>query len=97
MLTNAVANRSIDRQTKVISLIGAGEVSHAKRLEVQYVKQIKWIPIEEVVPTGFYEIDIKQNDDPTSPEYRTFNVHIHILADLAWLPQAALSELWLIT
>lgn len=65
-----------------------GERDLAARLRTQYVNRGKWVPVEEVLRGGFYAVDIKQGDD------RTLNVHLHILADCPWLPQAALSKLW---
>lgn len=70
------------------ALIAVGETDLARRWQKRYVDQDKGIPFSEIVPTGFYGIDIKQGDD------RTLNVHMHVLADVPWLPQAALSHLW---
>jgi hypothetical protein len=60
----------------------------ARRWQKRYVEQDRGIPFDEVVRSGFYGIDIKQGQD------RTLNVHMHLLADVPWLPQAALSALW---
>lgn len=65
-----------------------GERDLAARLRTQYVSQGKWIPVEELLHGGFYAVDIKQKGDGR------LNVHLHILADCAWFPQAALSSLW---
>lgn len=70
------------------SLRRVGERDLAARLRVEYVEQGRWIPVEEVLVGGFYAVDIKQKED------RRLNVHLHVLADCAWLPQVALSELW---
>jgi hypothetical protein len=51
-------------------------------------KQGRGIPMDEIMRAGFYGIDLKQGDDGT------INVHMHVLADIPYLPQAALSELW---
>jgi hypothetical protein len=48
----------------------------------------KGIPFDEIVRGGFYGIDVKQTDDGR------FNVHMHILADCPFLPQAALASAW---
>jgi len=65
-----------------------GERELARRWQKRYVNQGKGIPFKEIVSAGFYGIDIKQGDDGT------LNVHMHILADCPYLPQAKLSELW---
>jgi hypothetical protein len=65
-----------------------GERRLAKRLEVEYVSQGRGIPFEEIVPAGFYAVDVKQKEDGR------LNIHLHILADVPFLPQAALSQLW---
>lgn len=69
-------------------LLQAGERRLAKRLEMKYVKQGKGIPFEEIVPSGVYGIDAKQGEDGT------LNVHAHVIADCAFLPQAALASEW---
>jgi hypothetical protein len=48
----------------------------------------RWVPVEDVIRSGFYGIDIKQKEDGR------LNVHMHVLADVPWFPQSALSELW---
>jgi hypothetical protein len=63
------------------------EYQLAARLN-QERKQGRGIPMDEIIRSGFYGIDLKQGDDGT------VNVHMHVLADVPYLPQAALSELW---
>jgi hypothetical protein len=66
-------------------------VSGARRLAMhldQERKEGRWVPVEEIIRSGFYGIDIKQGKDGT------LNVHMHVLADVPYFPQAALSELW---
>lgn len=58
------------------------------RWEREYVEEGKGIPFSEVVRSGIYGIDIKEQADGR------FNVHLHVLADCPYLPQAALSALW---
>lgn len=70
------------------SLRTIGRTDLARRWQKRYVDQGKWIPVDEIIPTGFYGIDIKQGDDGT------LNVHMHVLADVPWFPQAALSSVW---
>jgi len=70
-------------------LMQAGKRDLAAYLEKAYVNQGKGIPFEEIVPSGFYGIDIKQD-----PDDGTLNVHLHILADVAHLPQPALAAVW---
>jgi hypothetical protein len=69
-------------------LCARGERELARRFQKHYVEQGRGIPFEEIVRSGFYGIDIKQGKDGT------LNVHMHILADVPYLPQSALSELW---
>lgn len=69
-------------------LCARGERELARRWQKQYVDQGRGIPFSEVVPSGFYAIDIKQGED------RTLNVHLHALVDCPYLPQSKLSELW---
>jgi hypothetical protein len=52
------------------------------------VEQGKGIPMKELVRGGFYGVDIKQQSDGT------YNVHLHVLCDMAYIPQPALSEVW---
>jgi hypothetical protein len=65
-----------------------GERDLAARLRTQYVNRGKWIPVEELLTGGFYAVDVKQKEDGR------LNIHLHILADCAWLPQPVLSSLW---
>lgn len=65
-----------------------GERDLAARLRTEYVNQGRGIPMDELLRGGFYAVDIKQKDD------RRLNVHLHVLADAPWIPQAALSALW---
>ena len=60
----------------------------ARRWQTRYVEQGRGIPMDEILRSGVYGIDIKQQDDGR------LNVHTHIIADVPYLPQAALSELW---
>jgi hypothetical protein len=69
------------------ALRAVGERRLAKRLEVER-RNGRGVPFEEIVRSGFYGIDIKQGEDGT------LNVHMHVLADVPYLPQAVLSDLW---
>jgi hypothetical protein len=70
----------------------------ARRLQKQYVRaewedvtghhRGKAIPFSELCDGGLYGIDVKQKGPGE------FNVHAHVLADLAYVPQAALSAVW---
>lgn len=60
----------------------------ARRWQKRYVDQGKGIPMDEVMRGGLYGIDIKQKEDGR------LNIHMHWIADVPWLPQAALSALW---
>jgi hypothetical protein len=64
-----------------------GERRLAKRWEMER-NQGRGIPMDEIMQSGFYGIDIKQGEDGT------LNVHLHILANIPYLPQSALSDLW---
>lgn len=46
------------------------------------------IPFDELYDGGIYGIDIKQNGP------LDYNVHAHVLLDMAYVPQAALSAVW---
>lgn len=70
----------------------------ARHLQKQYV-EAEWtdvtghhkgkaIPFKEVVAGGLYAVDVKQK----GPE--EFNVHLHVVLDVPYLPQAALSSVW---
>jgi len=69
-------------------LLAMGERDLVARLESKYVRQGRGIPMDEILRGGFYGIDIKQGEDGT------LNVHMHILANIPYLPQSALSSLW---
>lgn len=66
--------------------VGASE--QARRWQKRYVEQGRGIPMDEIMRGGFYGIDIKQQDDGR------LNVHMHFIANIPYLPQAALSALW---
>lgn len=70
------------------SLRRIGELELARRWQKRYVEQGRWIPMDEIVPSALYGIDIKQGRDGT------LNVHMHVIAECPWLPQAALSAVW---
>jgi hypothetical protein len=57
-------------------------------VQKQYVAEGRQIPWKELVDGGFYGVDVKQK----GPD--EFNVHLHVLADAAYIPQAALSSVW---
>lgn len=58
-----------------------------RRLKVRYVKQGRNIPFTELVKGGFYAVDVKSADGE-------YNVHIHAVVDMAFIPQAAISHVW---
>jgi hypothetical protein len=60
----------------------------ARHLQKRYVEQGRGIPMKELLRGGFYGVDIKQQRDGS------FNVHLHVLCDLAFTPQPALSAVW---
>ncbi len=79
-------------------LLGNGQHELARDLERRYVNY-SWenatgthrgrrVPWDELVRGGFYGVDVKQK---AADEY---NVHLHVLADAAYIPQAALSSAW---
>ena len=70
------------------SLRGQGHGDLARRLQKRYVEQGRNIPLDELLRTGFYAVDVKQ----VGPD--EFNVHLHVLADMPYVPQAALSAVW---
>lgn len=70
------------------ALCGAGAFDLARRLQKHYVEQDRQIPWKELVDGGVYGIDIKQQDDGT------YNVHLHAICDMPYIPQAALSSVW---
>jgi len=69
------------------ALRAVGERRLAKKLEIER-RNGRGIPVDDIVRSGFYGIDIKQGDNGT------LNVHMHVLADIPYLPQAVLSDLW---
>lgn len=70
------------------ALLGAGRHDLARRWQKRYVEQGRGIPADEVFRSGFYGIDVKQGEDGS------VYVHVHVLADLPYVPQAALAALW---
>lgn len=64
-----------------------GEHRLAARLDLER-KQGRGVPLDDIIRSGFYGIDIKQSEDGS------LNVHMHVLADVPYLPQAALSAVW---
>jgi hypothetical protein len=81
-----------------VRLVEDGHDDLARRLQKQYVRaewedatghhRGKAIPFSELCDGGLYGIDVKQ----VGPD--EYNVHAHVLADLAYIPQAALSSVW---
>jgi hypothetical protein len=69
-------------------LLAMGHDDLARRWQKRYVEQGRGIPMDEILKGGVYGVDIKQQDDGR------LNVHTHIIGDVPYLPQAALSELW---
>jgi hypothetical protein len=63
----------------------------ARRVQKQYVEQGKQIPWKELVDGGVYGIDILQTEEN---EDGTYNVHIHVICEMPYIPQAALSAVW---
>lgn len=70
------------------ALCGAGAFDVARRVQDRYVEEGRQIPWKELVDGGVYGIDIKQQEDGT------YNVHIHAICDMPYIPQAALSSVW---
>lgn len=70
------------------ALVRAGKRDLAKYLEAKYVNQGKGIPFDEIVRSGLYGVDLKEKEDGR------FNVHMHVIADVPYIPQAALSAEW---
>jgi len=60
----------------------------ARRWQKRYVEQGKGIPVKEILRSGVYGIDIKQQDDGR------LYIHMHIIVDVPWIPRAALASLW---
>ena len=69
-------------------LCAEGNHDLARHLQKRYVEQGRGIPMKELLRGGFYGVDIKQQRDGS------YNVHLHVLCDLAYTPQPALSEVW---
>jgi hypothetical protein len=69
-------------------LCAAGAYDVARRVQKHYVEQDRQIPWKELVEGGVYGIDIKQQDDGT------YNVHIHAICDMPYVPQPGLSSVW---
>jgi len=69
-------------------LLRNGKHDLVRHLQKQYIEQGRQIPVKELLKGGIYAIDVKQKgpDD--------WNVHLHVLADAHWIPQAALSDVW---
>lgn len=70
------------------ALCGAGAFDIARRVQDRYVDEGRQIPWKELVDGGVYGIDIKQAEDGM------YNVHIHAICDMPYIPQAALSSVW---
>jgi hypothetical protein len=79
-------------------LLGNGQHDLVRDLQRRFVRY-EWeditgtrrgrrVPWSELVRGGFYGVDVKQK----GPE--EYNVHLHVLADAAYIPQAALSSVW---
>jgi hypothetical protein len=79
-------------------LLGDGQHELARDLQRRFVnyeweditgtRRGRGIPFGDLVRGGFYGVDVKQK----GPE--EYNVHLHVLADAAFIPQAALSAVW---
>jgi hypothetical protein len=69
-------------------LCAAGAYDVARQVQKHYVEEDRQIPWKELVEGGVYGIDIKQQDDGA------YNVHIHAICDMPYIPQAALSSVW---
>lgn len=79
-------------------LLEAGEHELARSLERRYVRR-EWtdatgthrgrnIPMDELLQGGLYAVDVKEK------ETGRYNVHAHVLADVPYIPQAALASVW---
>jgi hypothetical protein len=81
-----------------VHLQEAGAHDLARRLQSEYVRyewedvtghhQGRAIPFKELVDGGLYAVDVKQ----VGPD--EFNVHLHVVMDAPYVPQAALSAVW---
>ena len=69
-------------------LLDAGQHDLVRRLQQKYVDQGRNVPLEELLRGGVYGVDVKEK----APD--EFNVHLHVLADASYVPQAALSAVW---
>lgn len=69
-------------------LLEAGRHDLVRRLQRKYVREDRNIPFDELVRGGFYGVDVKEKPGGD------FNVHLHVLADAAYIPQPALSSVW---
>jgi hypothetical protein len=69
-------------------LLDQGRDDLARRLQSRYVEQGRNVPFDELIRGGFYAVDVKEKEDGS------FNVHLHTLMDMAYVPQAALSAVW---
>lgn len=70
------------------ALHGAGRHDLVRRFQQRYVEQGRGIPVEELLTEGFYGVDVKEKEDGR------LNVHLHVLAECPYLPQAALAAEW---
>jgi hypothetical protein len=87
-----------DQEQWKIKLQAQGRYDLVRRLQTQYVNYEyeditgthvgRNIPFEELYDGGIYGIDIKQQGP------FEYNVHAHVLIDMAYVPQAALSAVW---
>ncbi|WP_273838762.1 hypothetical protein, partial [Halococcus sp. PRR34] len=73
------------------ALCAAGAHDLARRLQKRYVDEGRQIPWKELVEGGVYGIDILQTGEN---EDGSFNVHIHAICEMPYIPQAALSSVW---
>jgi hypothetical protein len=69
-------------------LLSRGHHGVARFIQERYVDENRNIPVEELLRGGFYGVDIKQQKDGS------YNVHIHVLCNMFYIPQGAISELW---
>jgi hypothetical protein len=87
-----------DQEQWKVELQAQGEHDLVRRLQREYVDYEyeditgthvgRNIPFEELYEGGIYGIDIKQQGP------FEYNVHVHVLIDMAYIPQAALSAVW---
>jgi hypothetical protein len=87
-----------DHEQWKLKLQEQGHHDLVRRLQDEYVNY-SWeditgthtgrnIPFSELSRGGIYGIDVKQR------EYDEYNIHAHVLIDLPYVPQAALSAVW---